>query len=435
MSEDNLHKMSVSVEIDKEKCIKCTKCVQRCQKCSVNYLKISGQGKERFMDFNEENPCIYCGQCTLVCPVNAIREQSNIVDVENLLKDKDKIKIVQIAPSVRTSINELFNLEHNINVEKKLNTALKLLGFDKVFDVNFGADITTIVEADELIERLENNNLPMFTSCCQSWVAYVEKYHPELKDNLTTARSPHIHSSIAYKTWWGSMNNVKAENISVISIMPCTSKKHEIELETSKFNGVKAVDYVLTVRELGTMLKNNNIDLKDLEETELDKYSEYSGASIIYGASGGVMESALRTAYEKITGNELENIEFNSVRTDSTGFNKAEIDINGKKINVAIVAGKENIEKILSELKKEPNKYQYIEVMNCLGGCINGGGQPKLPIRPTDEIELINKRRNVLYSIDNSKKIRKAHENTIVKEYFDWLDKDEKFKHIALHYK
>lgn len=436
--EEKLHKMSCSIEFDRNKCIKCTKCVQRCQKLCVNHLCIKGEGKERYLDIIEENPCIYCGQCTLVCPVDAIREQSDIENVKALIADEEKIVIVQCAPSVRTSIGEIFKMEHSINIEKKLNTALRQVGFDKVFDVNFGADITTIVEAEELIERLNGEGkLPMFTSCCPSWVAYVEKYHPELKDNLTTARSPQIHSAIAYKTWWAEKNNIDPKKIAVVSIMPCTSKKHEAILESSKINDMKPVDYVLTVRELGKLLKENNIDLNTLEESECDKYGEYTGASVIYGASGGVMESALRTSYKMITGNDLENIELKEVRTDMIGFKSAEIKIADKTVKVAVVAGMQNVEKLLEELKNNSNSYQYIEVMNCISGCINGGGQPLLPIKPGADVELIGKRREILYNIDQNKNKRLAHKNELVKEYLDWLENNNNkyLKHKALHYK
>lgn len=420
--ESNPHKMSCSIEFDSNKCIKCTKCVQRCKNNCVNHLTIKGEGKEKYMEFSKENSCIYCGQCTLVCPINCIKEQSNVEDVKNVLKDTSKLVIVQSAPAVRTSIGEIFKMEHNINIEKKLNTAYRLLGFNKIFDVNFGADITTIVEAEELIERLKHNkNLPMFTACCPSWVEYVKKYHPELKNNLTTARSPVIHAGIAYKTWWAKKNNIDPQDIIIVSIMPCTSKKHEINLDSSKINGLKAIDYVLTVRELGTLLKDSNIDLNSLEESESDELGEYTGSSVIFGTSGGVAESALRTAYKKITGKEIKNIDLHEVRTNETGYKTANIDINEKNINIAVIAGAKNIEKILEELRENPNKYQYIEVMNCLGGCINGGGQPKLPLKTSEEPILLEKRRNILYELDKQKEKRKSYENEYVIEYMNWL--------------
>ena len=431
--ESNIHKMSCSIEFDSSKCIKCTKCVQRCKNNCVGHLAIKGEGKEKYMEFSKENPCVYCGQCTLVCPVNCMKEQSNIEDVKNVLKDTSKIVIVQSAPAVRTSIGEIFKMEHNINIEKKLNTAYRLLGFNKIFDVNFGADITTVVEADELIERLEHNkNLPMFTACCPSWVEYVKKYHPELKNNLTTARSPVIHAGIAYKTWWAEKNNIDPKNIVVVSVMPCTSKKHEINLESSKINGLKAVDYVLTVRELGNLLKDSNIDLNNLEESNSDELGEYTGGGVIFGTSGGVAESALRTAYKKITGKEIENIDLHEIRTSEVGYKTANININGKNISIAIVAGAKNIEKLLEELKEEPNKYQYIEVMNCLGGCINGGGQPKLPMKASEEPILLEKRRNILYELDKNKEKRKSYENEYVIEYMKWLKNNSNLEKEAL---
>ena len=432
--EKELHKMSCSIEFDPNKCIKCTKCVQRCSKNCVSHLSIKGEGKEKYMDFSDENPCVYCGQCTLVCPINCIREQNSVEDVKNALKDESKVVIVQSAPAVRTSIGEIFKMEHNISIEKKLNTAYRLLGFNKIFDVNFGADITTIVEADELIERLEKNeNLPMFTACCPSWVEYVKKYHPELKNNLTTARSPVIHAGIAYKTWWAEKNNIDPKNIVVVSIMPCTSKKHEANLDSTKIGDLKAVDYVLTVRELGQLLKDFNVDLNNLEESNADELGEYTGGGAIFGTSGGVTESAIRTAYKKITGSEIETLELQDVRTDDCGYKTASIKLGEFNVNVAVVAGIKNIERLLSELKDDPNKYQYIEVMNCLGGCIGGGGQPKLPIRPTEEPILLEKRRNILYEIDKNKQKRKSYENEVVLEYLKWLDNNEELKKLALY--
>lgn len=433
---ENIVKTSCSIEFDPQKCIKCTKCVNRCKNNVVEHLKMSGEGKARFIEKNEQNKCLLCGQCTIVCPVNAMREQSQLEAVKKVLQDKSKIVIVQAAPAVRTSINEIFKLEHNIEIEKKLNTAFRKLGFAKVFDVNFGADITTMAESEELIERLQSKqHLPMFTACCPAWVNYVEFYAPELKNNLTSARSPHIHSGIAYKTWWAEKEGIDPKNIVVVSIMPCTAKKHEANLESAKINDLKAVDYVLTVRELGKFLKEKEINLAELENSETDICGEYSGAGVIYGASGGVMESALRTTYKKITNKDLKNFELTEVRGDLSGFKTATINIEEQNINVAVVSGIRNVEKILAELKENPNKYQYIEVMNCVGGCINGGGQPILPMKPADEPILIEKRRNILYSLDKSKTKRKAHENQVVLEYLSWLEKDNVLKTKALYYK
>ena len=290
-----MHYMGKTIEFDDNKCIKCTKCVMKCKSCSVNYLeiKLDAEGKKHLSAIDGKK-CIHCGQCTLVCPVGAIRAQDNLEVFKKAFADKSKIFIVQAAPSVRASLGEGWKMEHSLDVEKKMNTAFRKLGFNKIFDVNFGADITTMVEAEELLERLNNSNakLPMFTSCCHAWGDYVLDYHPELKEYLTTARSPHLHAAAAYKTWWAQKEGINPDDIVVVSVMPCTSKKEEILKEGSKMNGKQLVDYSLTVRDMIQLLKENEIDLPSLEGSEADKLGEYSGAAAIYGASGGVMESA-----------------------------------------------------------------------------------------------------------------------------------------------
>ena len=434
-----MHYMGHSIEFDDNKCIKCTKCVMRCKSCSVNYLEIkTDESGKKHLSARDGAKCIHCGQCTLMCPVNAIRSQSVLDEVKEVLKDKNKIVIVQSAPSIRAAIGEGWKMEHTLGIEKKMNTAFRKLGFNKVFDVNFGADITTMVEAQELVERLNNSNakLPMFTSCCYAWVEYVLNYHPELKDNLTTARSPHLHSAGAYKTWWAEKEGINPKDIIVISIMPCTSKKEEILKDSARVNGMKLVDYSLTTREIIQLMKENNIDLPSLDGSEADVCGNYSGACVIYGASGGVMESALRTGYKMLTGEDLKNFDLTEVRTDTSGFKTAEIDIQGRKIKVAVVSTVQNVEKLLSELKENPNAYQYVEVMSCAGGCIGGGGMPLLPVKPADQIALIEERRKILYELDkNKKEERTAHSNPVVKEYMDWVkaQNDPHLEHELYH--
>jgi len=431
--------MGHTIEFDDNKCIKCTKCVMRCKTCSVNYLEIkTDEEGKKHLSARDGIKCIHCGQCTLVCPVNAIRSQPGIDGVREILKDKTKVLIVQAAPSIRASIGEGWKMEHTLGIEKKMNTAFRMLGFNKVFDVNFGADITTMVEAQELIERLNNPNakLPMFTSCCHAWVEYVLGYHPELKENLTTARSPHLHSAAAYKTWWAAKEGIDPKDIVVVSIMPCTSKKEEILKESSQINGMRLVDYSLTTREAIQLMKENNIDLPSLEDSEADVCGNYSGAGVIYGASGGVMESALRTAYKMLTGEDLKNFNLTEVRTDVGGFRTAEIDIKGRKIRVAVVSTVQNVEKLLLELKENPDAYHYVEVMSCAGGCIGGGGMPLLPIKPADQNALIEERRKVLYGLDEKKtEERTAHSNPVVKEYMDWIraQNDPHLEHEVYH--
>lgn len=422
-----IHKMGSAAEFDPNLCVKCGRCVNICAEIGINFLKIEGSSSDAHLAYNE-NPkvdCIYCGQCTVHCPVNAVREQSHLKQVEEVLADPDKIVIAQMAPSVRASIGEEFGLEPGINLEKKMFTAFRQLGFDKVFDVNTGADITTVVEAQELTERLkkkftgEETVLPMFTSCCPGWVKFLEFYYPEMIPHLTTARSPQIHSGAAYKTWWAKKAGVDPSKIVVVSIMPCTSKKYESEMEKLKFEleglKLKPVDYVLTTRETSALLKKNKIDLPNLADSEADSEGEYSGAAAIYGASGGVMESALRSTARMLTGQELPKVDLEEVR-GMKGIKRATIKIGDKEVKVAVVATARNARNILEEIKKGKADYDYIEFMACPGGCIGGGGQPL-----TSTNAIIKQRIAGLYDIDQKKNLRRAHENPIVKEFFKYL--------------
>ena len=413
------HKLGKAAEFDQELCIACNKCVESCEAMGICYLTLSGKGFQTRVDYvNDETvDCIYCGQCTLHCPVSAIREQNHLTAVEKALSDKSKVVIVQTAPSVRASIGEAFNMPHGENLIGKLCTAYRMLGFDKVFDVNMGADITTMVEAQELVDRIRNKGvLPMFTSCCPGWVKYIEFYHPELIEHLTTARSPQIHSGLAYKTWWAEKQGIDVNNIVVVSTMPCTSKKDEAANKSLYVDGIIPVDYVLTTRELVTLIEKNNIDFANLTLSDVDKYGEYSGAAAIYGASGGVTESALRTAHDLITGEDLKKIEFTTVR-GIEGIKKASVNIANLTLKVAVLTTMQSVQKILNELKKDPHAYDYIEVMSCTGGCVGGGGQP---IPSTNA--MIKERAKALYRIDTQQKVRKAHHNAVVQEYFKYLE-------------
>jgi len=422
-----IHKMGSAAEFDPNLCVKCGRCVNVCADIGINFLKIEGSGSDAHLAYNE-NPkvdCIYCGQCTAHCPVNAIREQSHLEQVEAVLADQDKIVIAQMAPSVRASIGEEFGLEPGLNLEKKMFTALRQLGFDKIFDVNMGADITTMVESQELAKRLkkkfakEETVLPMFTSCCPGWVKFLEFYYPEMISHLTTARSPHVHSGAAYKTWWVEKIGIDPSKIVVVSIMPCTSKKYEAEMEKLKFEfkglRLKPVDYVLTTRETAALLKKNQIDLSKLTDSEADREGEYSGAAAIYGASGGVMESALRSTALMLTGQELPKIDLEEVR-GMKGIKRAIIKIGDHEVKVAVVATARNARNILEEIKRGEANYDYIEFMACPGGCIGGGGQPL-----TSTHAIIKKRIAGLYDIDQNKTLRRAHENPVVQEFFKYL--------------
>jgi len=414
---DPIHKLGTAAEFDPQQCISCNKCVEMCHKIGVNFLRLAGKGSKTHLAYNPDPKvdCVYCGQCTAHCPVSAVREQDHITPVEKLLKNKKgKILIAQMAPSVRTSIGEEFGFKPGKNLEGEMYTALRKLGFDYIFDVNMGADITTYVEATELAERIKNNgHLPMYTSCCPGWVKYAEFYHPEILPHLTRARSPQIHSGMAYKTWWAKKVGVDPKKIVVVSLMPCTSKKYEAGFTKLKVNGLYPVDYVITTRETGALLKKHNIDLPKLKPSKVDLPGTYSGAAAIYGASGGVMESALRSAYFFITGKELKEVKFESVR-GMKGIKEAEIKIGDKKILVAVATTPANFAKLIAEVKKHPKKYTYIEMMACPGGCIGGGGQPY----PNTE-KIVWERIKALYKIDDGMKMRKAHKNPQVLDFFE----------------
>ncbi len=424
-------KQANAIELDKTQCIDCRNCIDACAMQGINCLEVKNKGKDQEISFKKSKTCILCGQCTVHCPVDSMAEQMHIDKVEKNIKDKSKIVVVQSAPSIRVSIGESFGLKYGEIATGKLVAALRKLGFNYVFDVNFGADVTTMVEAKELLERvkdIKNSTLPMFTSCCPAWVNYVEHYRPDLIPNLTTSRSPQIHNGGIIKTYWAEKMKISPKDIIVVSIMPCTAKKYEGIRRELKVHGASPVDYVLTTRELAYMIKKNDIDFKNLKDEEVDDpIGQHSGAAAIYGASGGVMESALRTAQyfaDKKNDASLsgKRLEYKAVR-GMEGIKKAVVDVAGIKVRAVVVNGIGNINKVLDNLED----YDYIEVMSCPGGCIGGGGQP---IPTTNEIR--KKRMAALYDIDKSKKIRKAHNNKEVNEILKWLDK-KGLSHTILH--
>jgi iron-only hydrogenase group A len=398
----------------------------------INYLSLDGEGEIKYAvpSQDEKVDCIYCGQCTVNCPVKSAREQSQVQQIENYLADKELITVVQMAPSVRTSIGEEFDVEVGTNLEKQMFTAFRELGFSYVFDVNMGADITTFVEAAELVGRLNNQGqLPMFTSCCPAWVKFIEFYYPEMIPHLTEARSPQIHSGVAYKTWWAQKNNIDPKKIRVISVMPCTSKQYEARQKRLMVDDLYPVDCTLTTREMAYLLKKNKIDLPSLPPGELDDVGQYSGAGAIYGASGGVMESALRTACYMLSGKDLPKLEFEQVR-GMAGIKKAEVEVAGQILKVAVAATAVNFHKLVKEVKENPKSYHYIEFMACPGGCIGGGGQP---IPASDEKTA--KRIESLYKIDTEMKMRQAHQNPVVNEFVNYVQQQPQERQKQLLYR
>ena len=403
---------------DASQCIDCRLCLDACNKLQkLNCLELSGYGVNQKISATK-NPCTFCGQCVTHCPVDSFSEQSEIEVVRKMLTQKNKIVIAQFAPSIRAAIGEEFNMEYDDKMTGRVIAGLKQLGFTYVVDVNFGADITTITEAEELVERLNDKKavFPMMTSCCPAWVRYVETRRPDLIPHLTSARSPHMHSAGMIKTYWAHLKGIRPEDILVVSVMPCTAKKYEATREEFKINGLNPVDAVITTREFALMMKEAKINFAKLEPKVGDLiWNNGSGAGAIYGVSGGVMESALRTAVWHLEKKKsLAKLEFKEVR-GLTGIKESIVKVAGRKLRVAVVNGLGNIDKVLRNL----DHYDYVEVMSCPGGCIGGGGQPA-PV----SAEIRAKRIAALYSIDSRQQVRRAHENKEAMASVDYVKKN-----------
>ncbi|MBU0580716.1 MAG: [FeFe] hydrogenase, group A, partial [Candidatus Margulisbacteria bacterium] len=387
-----------------------------------------------------DSPCVRCGQCSAHCPTGAIFEYDHTENVWEALMDEEKYCIVQIAPAVRVAIGEAFGYPPGTNLTKKLYALLRRLGFNAVFDTNFGADLTIMEEASEFVERFAHQKgpLPLITTCCPSWVDFMEKFFPEAIPYFSSCKSPHQMIGVLSKTYYAQKKNIDPKNIVVVSIMPCTSKKFEIQRNKEmQASGFQDVDISLTTRELSRMIKQAGIDFNNLPDEEADPImGDYSGAGTIFGATGGVMEAALRTAHYFVTGENIKNIEIQPVRGLS-GVKEGELEINGQKIRIAVAHGLGNVEQVIRKiLKAQKNNlelpYHFIEVMACPGGCVGGGGQP---YGITDELRKL--RAQGLYQEDSIKQIRFSHENPQIKNlYAEFLDKplSEKSHHL-LHTK
>ncbi len=424
--------LTPSIVRDTSKCILCGRCVERCKNAhGLGVLGFENRGFNTIVAPAENrsfanSPCILCGQCVSVCPTGALSEKSEIDKIDEAMA-QGKYVIVQTAPAVRAALGEEFGMKIGTPVTGKMVAALRRLGFNKVYDTNFAADLTIMEEATELLSRMKNGGkLPMITSCSPGWVNYAEYYYGDLLPHLSTCKSPHEMFGAIAKTYFAEKNDIDPKNIFVVSIMPCTAKKYEKERPELSNNGMADVDAVLTTRELGDLIKRSGINFKALPEEEFDAdlLGDYTGAGVIFGVTGGVMEAALRTAYKVLTGKEHDLIKFEAVR-GFDGIKAAELDINGTVIKVAVASGMKNAKVLLDDIRAGKSEYAFIEIMGCPGGCVAGGGQPfvKPCFLPDEDDDILDtfkeKRASALYSEDERQVIRQSHNNAQIKKLYD----------------
>lgn len=418
-----LDESSPSIVRDLNKCILCGACVRACdQYQGLQVLGFANRGANTVVQpmagrMLATSECVYCGQCVAVCPTGALTIKSQVDEVWKELENPNKKVVVQFAPSVRVAIGEMFGFEPGANSTKKLNAALKAVGFDLVFDTNFSADLTIMEEANEFIDRLSNGGkLPLFTSCCPAWVRYLETEHPEMLEHLSSCKSPQgMLGAIIKKYVPEYYKDITNENIVSVSVMPCTAKKAEaIRKQFRREDGTYEIDYVLTTQELGRLIKSAGVDFKSIEGVEADSpFGKYTGAGTIFGVSGGVAEAAARTAYQMVTREELTDVVISPMR-GTHRVKTVELDLKGTKVKVKIVNTLREAEKCLQEIQEGKADYQLLEVMACPGGCINGGGQPQ----SCDDLSVREKRAEGLYEDDATEEFRKSHENPEIKELY-----------------
>jgi NADP-reducing hydrogenase subunit HndD len=425
---------------DNSKCILCRRCSAVCEK--VQGIGVIGPNKRGFQSYIGsalgmglgETSCVSCGQCIAVCPTGALHEKDFIDDVLAAIADPTKHVVVQPAPSVRAGLGEEFGYPIGTDVEGKMAAALRRIGFDKVFDTDFSADLTIMEEAHEFLDRVQNGGvLPLITSCSPGWIKYCEHYFPDMTENLSTCKSPQQMFGAMTKTYYAEKMGIDPKDIVCVSVMPCTAKKFEIGRDDQNAAGVPDVDIALTTRELARMIKRLGIDFRALPDEGFDDpMGESTGAAVIFGATGGVMEAALRTAVETLTGETLESVDFVDVR-GTQGIKEATYNVAGMDVKVAVASGLGNARELLNKVKNGEADYHFIEIMGCPGGCVNGGGQPQVRGTVRNNVDIRELRAKVLYDNDANKPLRKSHENpSIKKAYAEYLGEpgSEKAHHI-----
>lgn len=410
---------------DNGKCILCRRCVAACQAQHISVIGVNARGFDTHIGSAFERPldsvaCVSCGQCIVNCPTGAIYEKDDTAKVLEAINDPEKFVVVHTAPSIRVTLGECFGMHIGTNVQGKMVAALRRLGFDKVFDTDFGADLTIVEEANEFLGRVQNGGvLPMITSCSPGWIKYCEHYYPDMLDHLSTCKSPQQMSGAIIKTWYAEKMGVDPKDIVVVGIMPCTAKKFETKRDDQAASGYPDVDYSLTTRELGRMIESAGIYFKHLPDEEFDNpLGDSTGAAVIFGATGGVMEAALRTAVEKLSGEALKSLDFTEVR-GTDGIKEASYNVNGMEVKVCVVSGLANANTIMEKVKNGTADYHFIEIMGCPGGCVNGGGQPIQHAVVRNFVDLRARRAAALYEADKDMPMRKSHESEAVKRLYD----------------
>lgn len=432
---------------DNAKCILCRRCIAVCKHIQkVEAIDATMRGIHTSITGSFDRPiseteCILCGQCINVCPTGALTEKTAIDKVRDAIDDPKKHVVVQIAPAVRAGLGEEFGLPIGTNVTGKMPTAARTLGFDKVFDTSFSADLTIMEEGTELLNRINNSGkLPMITSCSPGWIKYCEHFHPDLVDNLSTCKSPHMMFGAIIKSHYAKKAKIDPKDIVTVSIMPCVAKKFEAQRDEFEVDGIRDVDHVITTREFAAMIKAASINFTKLEDEAFDNYHGDSGSGVIFGATGGVMEAALRTVAEKLTGKPLENIDFTAVRGEK-GTKEVTITAGDVTVYGLVVSGVGNAKNVLNTIKEAngKSKYHFIEVMGCPGGCIMGGGQPIVNPKIKDEVNVFEKRASILYNADKKASVRKSHENpdilALYKEFLEEPNSKVAHKYLHTHYK